>query len=102
MGDMDRFTESQRADERPARAANTAWLSASATWFAAAAAGMLIVFIGLAVDAYRHNHSATEESLLSFGNPGHLIAAIGIALTTDVIRRIGRNSAANWLKDALL
>jgi hypothetical protein len=46
---------------------------------------MAIVFAGLAVDGYRHNHSAAEESLLSFGNPGHLIAAIGLVLTSAAV-----------------
>lgn len=82
MAPNDRYSESQRTEERAARRANTAWLSATTTWFAAAAGGMLIVFIGLAVDAYRHNHNAAEESLLSLGNPGHLLAAIGITITT--------------------
>ncbi len=43
---------------------------------------MVVVFIGLAVDAYRHNHGAGEESLLSLGNPGHVIAGIGLAMTS--------------------
>jgi hypothetical protein len=43
---------------------------------------MVVVFIGLAIDAYRHNHGAGEENLLSFSNPGHLVAAIGIGITS--------------------
>jgi hypothetical protein len=65
-----------------ARTRDFAWLGESMTWFAAGVIGMLIVFVGLAVDAYRHNNGAGEESLLSFGNPGHAIAAIGLAVTS--------------------
>jgi len=64
---------------------STAWLAEATTWFALAIAGMLVVFIGLAVDAYRHNGNATEESLLSLGNPGHLLAAIGLAVTSIAV-----------------
>jgi hypothetical protein len=59
-----------------------AWLGEAATWFVLGLAGMLMIFVGLAVDAYRHNNGAGEESLLSFGNPGHLVAAIGIGVTS--------------------
>jgi hypothetical protein len=77
---MDRFSESEHAPAERKR--DLRWLTATATWFVAAVAGMAIVFIGLAVDGYRHNHSAVEESLFSFGNPGHLIAAAGLVLTS--------------------
>jgi hypothetical protein len=82
MANDNRFADVERATERPARSANTSWLTESTTWFLVAIAGMLVVFVGLGVDAYRHNHSATEESLLSLGNPGHLLAAIGLAITS--------------------
>ena len=85
MSNDDRFADGERVAERPARTANAAWLLEATTWFMVAIAGMLIVFVGLAVDAYRHNHSATEESLLSLGNPGHLLAAIGLAVTSTAI-----------------
>jgi len=65
-----------------AGAAESAWLSQAATWFALAAAGMVTVFIGLAIDAWRHNNGAGEESLLSLSNPGHLVAGIGLAITS--------------------
>ncbi|MDP9236325.1 MAG: hypothetical protein M3P30_02825 [Chloroflexota bacterium] len=79
---MDRFSEAERTTIHPKRDAHLAWLATTTTWFAVAAVGIAIVFIGLAVDAYRHNHSAAEESLLSLGNPGHLLAAIGLGLTS--------------------
>ncbi len=82
MAIMDRNTGVEHEGHPPARAADMTWLRESATWFGIAAAGMMVVFIGLAVDAYRHNHSAAEESLLSFGNPGHLIAAIGLVMSS--------------------
>ena len=85
MSNDDRFADVERVAERPARTANAAWLLEATTWFMVAIAGMLIVFVGLAVDAYRHNHSATEESLLSLGNPGHVLAAIGLAVTSTAI-----------------
>ena len=82
MATLDRFAESEHSDERPARSAELAWVRNPVMYFALAVEGMIIVFIGLGVDAYRHNHSAEVETLLSFGNPGHLIAAIGLALTS--------------------
>ncbi len=85
MATIDRLAEAERAAERPPRSTSLAWLSEATTWFALAVAGMLVVFAGLAVDAYRHNHSASEESLLSLGNPGHLLAAIGLAVTSVAI-----------------
>ncbi len=86
MASIDRFGDREQAGARPAPRANVAaWLAEATTWFAVAMTGMLIVFIGLGVDAYRHNHSAAEESLLSFGNPGHLLAAIGLAVTSVAV-----------------
>ena len=72
-------------------------LSDVTVWFGLAVAGMMIVFVGLAVDAYRHNHNAAEESLLSLGNPGHLLAAIGLAITSVSVL-VGMSIAA--LRDA--
>ena len=80
MATMDRFGSTDHAEPVKARAANLSFLASATTWFALAAAGVAVVFIGLALDAYRHNHSAAEESLLSLSNPGHLVAAIGLAL----------------------
>lgn len=85
MASIDRFADTEREAARQPRTANMAWLAEATTWFALAVAGMMVVFIGLAVDAYRHNHSATEESLLSLGNPGHLLAAIGLAMTSIAV-----------------
>ncbi len=82
---IDRLAEAERAVERPPRSVSLAWLGEATTWFALAVAGMLVVFAGLAVDAYRHNHSASEELLLSLGNPGHLLAAIGLAITSVAV-----------------
>jgi hypothetical protein len=50
-------------------------------WFALITAGIALLLLGLGIDAYRHNHSSADESLLSMSNPGHLIAAIGIAIS---------------------
>lgn len=85
MASTDRFTDTEHTASRRPRGASAAWLAEATTWFALAIAGMLVVFIGLAVDAYRHNHSSTEESLLSLGNPGHLLAAIGLAISSFAI-----------------
>ncbi len=82
MTPNDRFSESEHAQGRAGRWASMPWLREATTWFFAAALGVAIVFIGLAVDAYRHNHSAAEESLLSFGNPGHIVAAIGLVVAS--------------------
>lgn len=61
--------------------ASRSFLLESATWLGAALAGMITVFAGLALDAYRHNHGAGDESFLSLSNPGHLVAFIGLAVT---------------------
>ena len=82
MADIDRFGDMEHATARPVRSASMTWLMEATTWFSVAISGLLIVFVGLGVDAYRHNHSAAEESLLSLGNPGHLLAAIGLAVTS--------------------
>jgi hypothetical protein len=74
--------DTERDSERAARTASMAWLLEATTWFSVGIAGMLVVFSGLAVDAYRHNASAAEESLLSLGNPGHVISAIGLAIAS--------------------
>jgi hypothetical protein len=81
MTTMDRYTEREGSDER-AGLRGAAWLGEAMTWFALAVAGMVVVFIGLAIDAWRHNNGAGEESLLSLGNPGHLVAAIGLGMTS--------------------
>ncbi|HZP58446.1 MAG TPA: hypothetical protein VFC53_12990 [Dehalococcoidia bacterium] len=81
MASNDRFSESQHEARIRERRFNTAWLAATSTWLWLATAGVVVVFFGLGVDAWRHNHSAAEESLLSLSNPGHLIAAIGLAMT---------------------
>ena len=60
------------------RARTWSWASNVTTWLSIAVAGMIIVFIGLAIDAWRHNNGAEEESLLSLSNPGHLVAGIGL------------------------
>jgi len=85
MTSTDRFADVERVADRPARSASAAWLLEATTWFSVAIVGMLVVFAGLAVDGYRHNHGATEESLLSLGNPGHLLAAIGLVVTSVAI-----------------
>ena len=85
MASVDRYAEAPCAGERAGAKANVAWLSESITWFAAAVAGMLVVFIGLGIDAWRHNNGADEESLLSLGNPGHLVAAVGLAVTSAAV-----------------
>jgi len=56
--------------------------SQAATWFVLAIAGMLTVFVGLGIDAWKHNNGAGEEALLSLSNPGHLVAGIGIIATS--------------------
>ncbi|MHB8515646.1 MAG: hypothetical protein ACYDCT_09710 [Dehalococcoidia bacterium] len=80
MTAMDRFGSTEHPHSLRERTMNLALLSSLTTWFGLAAAGIIVVFLGLGVDAYRHNHSAAEESLLSFSNPGHVVAAIGLVL----------------------
>jgi hypothetical protein len=76
-----------RARDRARRASRAALtvLGEAAAWFGIAAAGLVVVFVGLGVDAWRHNHGAQEESLLSPGNPGHLIAFIGLSCTSIAV-----------------
>src|SRR6478672_7277379 len=85
MAPNDRFSESDHSSDRPPRQFSTKFLLDASTWFATAVVGMVIVFVGLGVDAYRHNHSAAEESLLSMSNPGHLLAAIGLGITAIAV-----------------
>lgn len=59
-----------------------AWTLEPGFWFVFAIAGMVVVFVGLAVDGYQHNNGADEESLISLTNPGHLIAGIGLLITS--------------------
>ncbi len=83
MATTDRFAEAEHSGRLlRARTLNLAVLADATAWFAAAAAGMVVVFVGLGVDAYRHKHNAAEEALLSLSNPGHLLAAIGLAITS--------------------
>lgn len=77
------LTETHR--DEAGKQARFAWLSEPAAWFGAAIAGMLVVFVGLAIDAWRHNNGAGEESLLSFSNPGHLVAGIGLMITSAAL-----------------
>src|SRR5687767_7255805 len=64
------------------RARRWSWASNVTTWLLVAVAGMIVVFVGLAIDAWRHNNGAEEESLLSLSNPGHLVAGIGLGVTS--------------------
>jgi hypothetical protein len=82
MAGLDRFEATEHTDARPQRTANVSWLAEASTLFAIAVAGMVVVFLGLAVDGWRHNNGASEESIISLSNPGHLIAAIGLLITT--------------------
>src|SRR4051794_33555424 len=81
MATMDRFGSQDQTPAVRARAVNFAWAQSVTVWLAASVVGLMLVFIGLGVDAYRHNHSAAEESLISLGNPGHLLAAIGLVIS---------------------
>jgi hypothetical protein len=81
MPSFDRKDDPEHVTERPPRSVDLSWASSPIVWLAGTVAGMAIVFLGLGVDAWVHNHSTSDESLLSMSNPGHLIAAIGLALT---------------------
>lgn len=83
MMNSDRSTDVAR-NENAART-RMGWLGEPMAWFALAIAGMLIVFVGLGVDAWRHNNGAEEESLLSLGNPGHLVAGIGLIVASVAV-----------------
>jgi len=85
MATMEGFAGQERAGVRRARAAIWAALSRPLAWFAFAAAGLVIVFVGLGVDAWRHNNGADEAALLSLGNPGHIIAFVGLAMASVAV-----------------
>jgi hypothetical protein len=102
MATVDRYDEVSH-DGAPAQPRDLGWIGNTAIWFAVTLAGMLLIFIGLAVDAWRHNNSAAEETLLSFNNPGHLVAAIGIGIaafgalagfTVSMLKNVGSTDAA--------
>ena len=78
MASTDRYADAERTEATPPSRAVPGWLTQPVTWFGVALAGALLLFIGLYVDAWKHNNGAGEESLLSVTNPGHLIAGIGI------------------------
>jgi hypothetical protein len=63
------------------RTGRTRFLLVPAFWDAVAALGVVIVLVGLTVDALVHEIAPAEETLLSFSNPGHPIAGFGLALT---------------------
>ncbi|MEP7055416.1 MAG: hypothetical protein ABI912_09235 [Actinomycetota bacterium] len=51
-------------------------------------AGVVVMLVGLAVDATLHNNDhmlAQHESIWSLGNPGHLLLAAGMALVVSGI-----------------
>jgi hypothetical protein len=82
MATMDTPGNAGAHERTEAEARRYAWLAEPAFWFAAALTGMIVVFGGLAVDGWRHNNGAGEESLTSLSNPGHLIAGIGLLITS--------------------
>lgn len=49
-------------------------------WLWVVVVGLLLVCGGVVLDAYRHNHSASNGSLISASNPGMLVALSGIVL----------------------
>lgn len=85
MATMEGLAGEERAGVRRAGAATRAALGGAVAWFAIAAAGLVIVFVGLGVDAWRHNNGADEASLISLGNPGHIIAFIGLAMASVAV-----------------
>ena len=85
MGNIDRFTESRRQAERPPRSFDWNFLQEPVTWFLAAIAGMLIVFISVGIDAYRVRHNHYTESLVSLTNPAHVAAGVGLGITTIAV-----------------
>lgn len=82
MAGMDDAYRTEHTLARDASESGSAWLASPATWFGVAIVGLMTVFIGLGIDAWRHNNGAGEESLLSLSNPGHLIAGIGLLVTS--------------------
>ena len=49
-------------------------------WLYLAAAGLALAGVGVAIDAYRHDHGAASAELISRSNPGLLTAFGGVAL----------------------
>jgi hypothetical protein len=80
MASIDRYANVEHAREGRERRISLAWLASPITWFVIALAGVLLIFVGLWVDAYVHNNGGGEEKLFTFTNPGHPMAGFGIAL----------------------
>jgi hypothetical protein len=76
--------ESARAEDVSEGGSSSAagWRMATdpGAWLGVVVFGLVITFIGLGVDAYKHNNGVGEETLLSFTNPGHVVAGIGLAI----------------------
>jgi hypothetical protein len=72
----------------------------AASWYSGVLAGVALIIIGLIVDAWRHSASAaSEESLLSLDNPGHVVAAVGLgiaAVSALVGLTLGWSEQAGW------
>lgn len=82
MAPMNRFDATEHPETGRQRRLEMSPLGEATTWFGIVVIGLVIVFAGLAVDAWRHNDGAEEEALLSLGNPGHLIAGIGLLIAS--------------------
>jgi hypothetical protein len=87
--------EGTAGGDRDGRGTNRGWLTESITWFGVGAFGMLAVFIGLGVEAWRHDGGASEGSLLSLTSPGHVIMGIGLALTAIAVMA---GLTAGWMR----
>ncbi|HEY7802081.1 MAG TPA: hypothetical protein VIE40_05355 [Dehalococcoidia bacterium] len=79
---MNRFQGTEHRPDVPKRSASFSFANSATFWFALIAVGMALLLAGLGIDVYRQNHGTTGESLLNLWNPGHLLAAAGIALST--------------------
>lgn len=49
-------------------------------WLTLAVAGFVLTCIGVAIDAYRHDHGAGAAELISFSSPGMLVSLAGLGM----------------------
>jgi len=70
---------------RPSGARFTQLASQPLAWLAFGVAGLLLMCVGVALDVYRHDHGADAGELLSFANPGMLVALAGAGIVASAL-----------------
>ncbi len=79
MAPNDRFTSNEHHDDARPRNVDLGWLRNPVIWLVAATAGIVMTFVGLAIEVW---NGSSEQSLLTLSHPGQVTMEIGLALTT--------------------